>query len=51
MSAHVMILGLILEFDLPINVNHVSTAQTCKPSRGDRDWRKEGRDYKVLADL
>lgn len=34
MSAHLMMFGLILEFDVPINVNHVSAAQTCKPLRG-----------------
>lgn len=33
-SAHLMMFGLILEFDVPINVNRVSVAQTCKPLRG-----------------
>lgn len=33
MSAHLMILGLILWFDPAINVNHVSTAQGCEPLR------------------
>lgn len=33
MSAHLMTLGLILWFDPAINVNHVSTAQGCKPLR------------------
>lgn len=33
MSAHLIILGLILWFDPAINVNHVSTAQGCKPLR------------------
>lgn len=40
MSTHLMMLGLILEFDLPININHVSTAQTCKPLRGENPGKK-----------
>lgn len=39
MSAHLMILRLILKIDLAINVNHVSTAQPLRETR--IGWRRE----------